>query len=280
MWYNDVTKESDPRNPETGRFKKRTAVRESPIGRKEGNIMTKSQYVLTCGMDMHEYARLFSYAPVSETTCAVIGYNGTESSSLLIPETDPDGRTVVAIGDRAFMNRTFLRAVTLPDSLEAIGARAFAFCANLLDVRFSPECRLASIGNRAFIGCELLTVLRFGQLNNLSDMGRSAFAYCTRLRSVALPEGLSELAPSLFEGCTALEYVHLPDTLVAIRTAAFSACGSLRVLTVPSSVKVIEDCAFAWCDHLSDLRLPESACLVSGSAFKECTSLADILQVG
>ena len=175
--------------------------------------MTKSQYVLTCGMDMHEHARLFSYAPVSETTCAVIGYNGIESSSLLIPEIDPEGRTVVAIGDRAFMNRTALRAVTLPDSIEAIGARAFAFCTNLLDIRFSSECRLASIGNRAFIGCERLTVLRFGQLSHLADMGRSAFAYCTRLRSVALPTGMTELAPALFEGCTALTGLEIEDVM-------------------------------------------------------------------
>jgi hypothetical protein len=244
------------------------------------NIMTKSNYICACGIDMVEYARLFTYAPLTEDTCAVTGYTGSEPSSLVIPAQDPEGRRVVAIGDRAFANQTSLRAVTLPDSVESIGIRAFAFCTGLLDIRFSGESRLAIIESRAFMGCERLTVLRFGRLHNLVSFGRSAFAYCTRLRSVVLPEGLCELAPSLFEGCTALEHIHLPHTLSIIRTGAFSACSALRVLTVPSSVKVIEDCAFAWCGHLTDLRLPESACMIAASAFMDCVALEDVLKVG
>lgn len=242
--------------------------------------MTKSSYILTCGIDMAEYARLFTYAPLSETTCAVTGYEGSEPASLLIPGTAPDGRTVVAIGDRAFANRASLRAVTLPDSVESIGTRAFAFCVNLLDIRASSESRLTSVGVRAFLGCERLTVLRFGRMSHLFDLGHHAFAHCTRLRSVVLPEGMTELAPSLFEGCAALEHIHLPATLSAIRTAAFSACKSLRVLTLPASLRVIEDCAFAWCGHLTDLRLPESPCVISGSAFMECYAPEDVLKVG
>ena len=162
--------------------------------------MTKSNYICTCGMDMAEYAKLFTYAPLTDGACAVTGYEGAEAVTLVIPDRDPEGRVVVAIGDRAFAGCTSLRAVTLPDSVESIGARAFAFCTGLLDIRFSSESRLASIGNRAFMGCERLTVLRFGRLRSLVSLGRSAFAHCTRLRSVVLPEGLCELAPSLFDG--------------------------------------------------------------------------------
>jgi hypothetical protein len=282
IWYNGGTRKSDPRETESRRFTESRGGRELilPSRLKGRNIMTKSNCILTCEIDMNEYARLFSFAPLSENTCAVTAYNGSETASLLVPATDPDGRTVVAIGDRAFMNCTFLRAVTLPDTIESVGVRAFAFCTNLLDIRFGSECRLASIGNRAFMGCERLTVLRFGRLAHLSNMGRSTFAYCTRLRSVVLPEGMTELAPSLFEGCTALEHIRLPESLTVISTAAFSACGALRVLTLPASVKVIEDCAFAWCGHLTDLRLPESPCVISGSAFMECYALEDVLKVG
>lgn len=243
-------------------------------------VMTKSNCILTCGMNMTEYAKLFTYEPLSDTSCAVTGFVGSEPVSLLIPRCAPDGRTVVAIGDRAFANLTSLRAVTLPDTVESVGVRAFAFCTNLLDIRFGADSRLASIGNRAFMGCECLTVLRFGGLHHLTDLGRNAFAYCTHLRSAILPEGLCELAPSLFEGCTALEHVHLPETLTALRTGAFSACSALRTLSLPASVKVIEDCVFAWCGHLTNLRLPESPCVISATAFMECMVLEDILKVG
>ena len=172
--------------------------------------MTKSDCIITCGIDMTEYARLFTYEAVSEDTCAVTGYVGSETASLLIPSADPEGRTVVAIGDRAFANCAFLRAVTLPDSVESVGRRAFAFCTGLLDIRTSAESRLSSVGDRAFMGCERLTVLRLGRLRDLTSFGRNAFAYCTRLRSVVLPEGMTELAPSLFEGCAALSISIFP----------------------------------------------------------------------
>ena len=220
--------------------------------------MTKSNCIITCEFNMTEYARLFTYEALTEDTCAVTGYVGAETASLLIPSADPEGRPVVAIGDRAFASCGFLRAVTLPDSVASIGRRAFAFCTGLLDIRTSSDSRLSTVGDRAFMVCERLTVLRFGRLHSLTSFGRSAFAYCTRLRSVVLPEGMTELAPSLFEGCAALEHIHLPETLTAIRTAAFSACKALRVLTLPASLRVIEDCAFAWCGHLTDLRLPET----------------------
>ena len=80
--------------------------------------MTKSNCIMTCEINMAEYARLFTYEALSEDTCAVTGYTGSEPVSLLIPAADPDGRTVVAIGDRAFANRASLRAVTLPDTVD------------------------------------------------------------------------------------------------------------------------------------------------------------------
>ena len=76
--------------------------------------MTKSRCICTYGIDMAEYAKLFTYAPLSETTCAVTGCRTADPVSLLIPAHDPEGRTVVAVGDRAFAGRSSLRAVTLP----------------------------------------------------------------------------------------------------------------------------------------------------------------------
>lgn len=234
----------------------------------------------TYGFDVSEYAKHFLYAPLSGTTCAVTGSTLSDPVSLAIPEQAPDGRMVVAVGDRAFSNYTTLRAVTLPDSVISIGTRAFAFCSGLLDIRLGADSRLTRIGDRAFIGCERLSVLRFGHLVHLESLGRNAFAYCTRLRSVILPDGLTELAPSLFESCTALEHIRLPAALRTIRVGAFSTCRALRSLSLPAAVAVIEDCAFAFCDGLINLRLPEQTCLIAATAFMECPLLSDVLKVG
>ena len=81
--------------------------------------MTKPNCIITCQFNMTEYARLFTYETLSDSTCAVTGYVGSETASLLIPSVDPEGRSVVAIGDRAFASHTALRTVTLPDSVRS-----------------------------------------------------------------------------------------------------------------------------------------------------------------
>ena len=83
--------------------------------------MTNPNCIITCQFDMTEYGRLFTYEALSNNTCTVTGYVGSETFSLLIPSTDPEGRSVIAIGDRAFAGHTALRTVTLPDSVETIG---------------------------------------------------------------------------------------------------------------------------------------------------------------
>ena len=100
--------------------------------------MTKSNCIITCEFDMTEYARLFTYEALTEDTCAVTGYVGTETASLLIPSADPEGRTVVAIGDRAFEGCSDLHTVLLPDCNTSIGRSIFASC-DSLSVLVLPE---------------------------------------------------------------------------------------------------------------------------------------------
>ena len=59
----------------------------------------------------------------------VTGYTGT-ASSLVIPET-VDGFTVTAVGASAFEGNTALHEIDLPDTITAIGSRAFKNCSNL-----------------------------------------------------------------------------------------------------------------------------------------------------
>ena len=55
--------------------------------------MTKSRCLCTYGIDPIEYAKFFTYSPLSENTCAVTGC-AVEAATLLMPARDPDGRTV------------------------------------------------------------------------------------------------------------------------------------------------------------------------------------------
>ncbi len=227
-------------------------------------------------IDTTAYARLYTYESVDEDTCAVTGYTLANPVCLMVPSLAPDGRTVVAIADSAFEGQSQLRAIFLPDTVERVGRRAFAYCTDLRVVLTGVTSRLSAIDDRAFLGCEHMKRWDMSHLSALRTIGRHAFAHCTGLSHMVLPEGLSELSASLFEDCVSLRRVHLPVALTVIHTAAFAACTSLASLTLPASVAVIEDCAFAWCASLRTVRLPDAACLVAASAFKECAAMEDV----
>lgn len=222
-----------------------------------------------------------SFSPLSHDTCAVAGLadpNQATNGCLVIPERDPEGRLVVEIADKAFANRTDFRSVVIPDSVERIGKKAFAFCTSLFDIRVSRHSRLSVIDDRAFIGCERLSTLSFGHLHGNLICGKKAFAHCTSLRAVALPMGMEEISEGMFEGCRSLTLVVLPEMLRVVHTSAFSACISLSEMSLPSTVRRIDDTAFSFCRKLRAIILPENECVISASAFRDCPAIPDFMK--
>ena len=222
------------------------------------------------------------FSPLSDTTCAVKGFAEACADSartyLMIPETDPEGRRVVAIEEAAFAGNNELHSVMIPDSVETIGKRAFAFCTSLFEIRVGRYSRLSYIGDRAFIGCERLATLSLGHLYGNLVCGKKAFAHCTRLRAVALPMGMEEISEGMFEGCRMLTLVILPEMLRVVHTAAFSACVALSEMSLPPSVRRIDDTAFSFCGKLKALSLPESECVISATAFLDCPAMPDFMR--
>ena len=226
-----------------------------------------------------------TFAPLSHDTCQVTGLSAMSdeyTTSLVIPEYAPDGRRVVALADRAFAGNASLQRVDLPNSICRIGVRAFAFCENLMEVRFGGKSgyfsSLSYIGDRAFMGCERLTVLALGELHGDLVCGKKVFAHCTHLRSVILPAGMTEIYEGMFEGCRSLMYIRLPGELKVIHTSAFSTCLSLPFVSLPSGVRRIDDCAFAFCSSLETVLLPENECMVSATAFLDCPASPDFMR--
>ena len=232
---------------------------------------------------LHDICNLqyFSFSPLSDDTCAVVGYEPEIAwigGCLTIPETDTEGRMVVAIGEGAFARNTAICSVVLPDSVESIGKKAFAFCTSLFDIRVGQNSRLSFIGDRAFIGCEHLAALSLGHLHGDLVCGKKAFAHCSGLRAVVLPMGMAEISEGMFEGCRMLTLVILPEMLRTVHTSAFSACLSLCELSLPSTVRRIDDTAFSFCRKLRAILLPEGECVISASAFMDCPAMPDFMK--
>jgi hypothetical protein len=117
---------------------------------------------------------------------------------------------LVGICDKAFHN-SYLLAIELPDTVETIGAEAFA-ARSLQQVKLSK---------------------------GIKKIPRSAFSSCVALTSIEVPEGVIELGECTFTGCEKLKTVKLPSTLQKIGKAALTGRG--QILIFSGTPPAIED---------------------------------------
>lgn len=94
----------------------------------------------------------FTYVENTDGTITITAYSGNDTH-LIIPS-EIDGKTVTAIGDKAFMSKYF-RYLTLPSTLKSIGWWSFAYCKTLEEIVI-PE-GVTFIGLQAFDCCYNLT---------------------------------------------------------------------------------------------------------------------------
>ncbi|MBO5198413.1 MAG: leucine-rich repeat protein [Lachnospiraceae bacterium] len=172
------------------------------------------------------------------------------------------------IGDSAFEECSNLRTVSIPDTVEVIGERAFAGVATTLIEM--PES-LIRIEKEAFLNC--FTIAR-----GLAGGGVS-------LDHLILPDGLVEIGDSAFAGCKELDSVSMPDTVRRIGANAFANCTYLDEVvcreaeagtdTVQSSTIPAEvgDCAFANCRDLKYLELPAAITAIGTNVITCCPNL-------
>ena len=93
-----------------------------------GATVTSDPATLTIKVDTFVENEV-TYKLNSDSTVKIISYAGN-ATSLEIPST-VNNYTVNAVGEEAFMNNTTLVSVSLPNTIEVIGARAFKGCTNL-----------------------------------------------------------------------------------------------------------------------------------------------------
>ena len=86
----------------------------------------------------------------------------------------PTDGSVTVIGVSAFLGRTTLTSISIPDGVTAIG-------------------------NYAFAGCELLSSVNLPA--GVTSIGDNVFAFCPSLTSVTIPVGVTGIGYGIFEGC-------------------------------------------------------------------------------
>ena len=180
------------------------------------------------------------------------------------------GNNVKIIPTDAFSSQK-LTTVTIPESVEIIGSRAFGDNSQLTTINFNA------------VNCSAL----YSDISNpdgilSSRTQASAFNGCENLNKVNFGDKVTVIPDMFLWGCTGLASVTIPNSVTTIGSATFSGCTGLTTVTIPNSVTMIGNAAFSGCTGLTTVTIPENVTTIGygayflGSSFGGCTGLTTV----
>ena len=167
----------------------------------------------------------------------LLRYQGSDTEIEL-----PD--TIKRIASHAFVSSK-LRSVTIPESVYAIDAYAFADCTGLETVQNSEG--LVTIGDGAFRGCKSLA--QFKTPESLSYIGQLAFNGDSAIDSAVLRGDHLTVSYNAFKGCDAMRYVLLSDGVAQLYDNAFDGCTALEGISISPKTTDISVSALSGCTN-------------------------------
>lgn len=198
--------------------------------------------------------------PLTASSNAILQLRGGTGSKVNLPE------GITAIPDGSFRGWDMLSEVTLPASLQQIGAGAFAGCKgintvnvsgldNWLAIDFKTEDSSPLAGGTAELriwnGSDYKSLAKETISNTTWSIPAYAFSGSKSLQTIVIPDGVTRIGTGAFASCTGLREVTIPETVEALEEKTFSGCGDLHKILIPETVTRIENDAFS--RHASDL---------------------------
>ena len=240
----------------------------------------------------------FAYTMNAQGLVRIVAYDGHDPS-VEVPGSIKGGE-VVALASGLFSGHEEIESVAMPDSVEAIGHRAFEKCSGLKRVRLSAE--LKQVGSGVFAQCGRIDEVEInspivsieGKL--LSGVSVARISFGSRVRDVDLVgcsvkdlesvsvDGanpfLSTDGISLFsrDGKTLVCMVvprarcEIPAGCEVVGEKAFDSVRALSSVSLPEGLRTIECMAFAK-TSLREVAFPDSLESVGDKAFFSCTQL-------
>lgn len=151
-----------------------------------------------------------------------------------------------AIEENLFEGYSTLEAVTLPTTVQTIGAYAFSGCG--------------------------LKALNLAENASLTSIGYKAFANCKALVEINLPSGVSEVDYDAFSGCTALTKASLGADIMRCLLVAASNITELNI----TSGEALDYETVRALTALESLSLSKNIATVDARSLRACTKLVNI----
>ena len=176
--------------------------------------------------------------------------------------------SVTAIGGKAFYDCHRLTSISIPDSVTSIGDGAFEGCRNLTIINIPDS--VTHVGESAFRGCKALV-----NRNGFVIIRNVLYNYEGKAKSITIPDNVTSIWDCAFSECSSLTNISIPDSVTSIGDNAFSECESLTSISIPDSVTSIGERAFNDCSSLTSISVPDSVTSIEAPAFTECENLQD-----
>jgi len=229
---------------------------------------------------------------------AFFGDKGIAKITIDEPALDGDGNSIILdIKSEAFSgcSNSGLSELTLPDSVENIGERAFygaggkGFVVNMSDklqkiekeafstsslVEVSIPYTLTALADGVFKDCTSLikAELNFENSSVMDKIGEDAFYGCSKLSSLILPKNVTTIGKRAFYG-TAITRVDIPKGVSLVDDETFYNCKNLVEITIPSATKKIGVRAFGNCAKLTEVNVDGDLKTICDEAFINCSVL-------
>ena len=178
-----------------------------------------------------------------------------------------DGMPVTYIATDAFLNRTNLESVTIPDSVVTIAHEAFEGCTALKSVTIPDS--VINISKATFSGCTSLESVNLGK--SIMEIREAAFEGCTSLASIVIPDSVRSIGDRAFVNCEKLSDVTIPETLTRFGMMSFEGTAWLdakrNALPEGENLVVVNNVIIDTVDCEGDVVIPDGIVAISGSGF-------------
>lgn len=136
----------------------------------------------------------FDFTIRADNTVIINGFKNDTATVVHIPKT-LDGVRVTEIGKNAFIYKTKIQELYIPDTINKIGDYAFAFNSSIKNLVIPGSVKY--VGRSSFFNCTSLEKLTL--LYGIETIGSSAFSGCTRLSDVQIAASVGDLYESTFQ---------------------------------------------------------------------------------
>lgn len=199
-----------------------------------------------------------------------VAFQPCGSEEIILPE------TVKYIREMAFYSCSYVKKITLPQSLESIGNNAFDNCAALEEIDMGGASK---IGEKVFLDCSSLKTVTISG-NCTSIEGVAPFAYCVSLEEINVTEGGGSFSSVdgvlmnkdkteiiAYPAARPGKSYKVPDSVKKIRTYAFPDCNVLEDVVLSKELTEIQEYAFYGCLSMKSLRAYKNLETIGSCAF-------------